>query len=233
MPLEHLTITPEKGQQIKALFNPEKYTISKSLQLAEIGIPGLDSPVVQYVRGQNEKISMELFFDTTDNGMTGNVTDVRSSTQAVYQLMKINQELHAPPRLYLTWGNSKQLTSYGAKNNPWLVLDSITEEFNLFSPDGIPLRAKLNVTFREAWTIDQLIQETNPHSGDRTKLYAVRRRDTLSQIAYAQYGDATAWRPIADANTLANPRLLDPGIVLTIPAITTLQTQTTSTAGSS
>ena len=86
MPLEHLTISPEVGAPIAALFNPERYTVSKSFQLAEIGIPGLDSPVVQYVRGQNEKISMELFFDTTDGGMIGEVTDVRDSTTAVYQL---------------------------------------------------------------------------------------------------------------------------------------------------
>jgi len=231
MPLEHLTITPERGKPIQALFNPEKYTVSKSLQLAEIGIPGLDAPVVQYVRGQNEKISMELFFDTTDKGMTGSVTDVRDSTTPVYQLMKINSELHAPPRVTLSWGSSKQLTSHGASKAPQLVLESISEEFNLFSPDGIPLRAKLNVTFREAWTIDQLLAVTPLHSGDRTKLYTVRRGETLSQIAYAQYNDATAWRPIADANTLANPRLLQPGMVLTIPPLTKALTPTSTTAG--
>lgn len=228
MPLEHLTISPEVGVPIAALFNPERYTVSKNLQLAEIGIPGLDAPVVQYVRGQNEKITMELFFDTTDGGMTGEVTDVRDSTTAVYQLMKINLELHAPPRVKLDWGTSGQLTSRGASTEPWLVLESISEEFNLFSPDGIPLRAKLNVTFREAWTIDQLQSVTPLHSGDRTKLYMAKRGDTLSQIAYRQYNDATAWRPIANANNLANPRLLQPGTVLTIPPITMSQTQSSN-----
>jgi nucleoid-associated protein YgaU len=221
MPLEHLTIMTETGTTIQAMFNPERYTVSKSLQLAEIGIPGLDAPIVQYVRGQNEKISMELFFDTTDQGMTGAVSDVRQLTTPIYQLMKIDQELHAPPRVKLNWGSSGQLTSLGAKDVPWLVLDSISEEYNLFSPDGIPLRAKLNVTFREAWKIDQLLSVTQPHSGDRTKLYRVTRSDTLSGIAYAQYNDPTAWRPIAEANNLANPRLLQSGMVLTIPPITT------------
>ena len=139
------------------------------MQLAEIGIPGLDSPVVQYVRGQNEKITMELFFDTTDGGMIGEVTDVRDSTAPVYQLMKINgSPRSAAGKAGL--GHSGQLTSRGASTEPWLVLESISEEFNLFSPDGIPLRAKLNVTFREAWTIDQLQSVTPLHSADRTKL---------------------------------------------------------------
>lgn len=218
--MERLTIIPERGATITAMFNPERYTVSKSLQLAEIGIPGLDAPVVQYVRGQNEKISMELFFDTTDAGMVGDVADVRDQTTAVYQLLKVDGELHAPPRVLLQWGTSGQLTSHGTSIPPWLVLESISEEFNLFSPDGIPLRAKLTVSFREAWTIEEQLQVTPRHSSDRTKLRRVQRGETLSRIAFEEYQDATSWRAIADANDLANPRLLDPGSILVIPPVT-------------
>src|ERR1700722_3333036 len=101
MPLEKLTILPENSGPILALFNPERYTVSKSLQLAELPIPGLDSPVVQYVHGQNEKITMELFFDTTDLGMVNSVTDVRALTAQVYRLLKVDGNLHAPPRVQL------------------------------------------------------------------------------------------------------------------------------------
>lgn len=233
MPLENLTIAPERGSPITALFNPERYTVSKSLQLAEIGIPGLDLPVVQYMRGQNEKISMELIFDTTDFGMTGDVTDVRGMTTQVYQLLKVNGELHAPPRVKLHWGTSGQLTSHGASISPWLVLESISEEFNLFSPDGVPLRAKLTVSFCEAWTIEEQLQITPRHSSDHTKLHLVVRGETLSQIANIEYNDPHAWRPIADANNLANPRLLQPGTVLVIPPATTGSTAPVTTGGSS
>jgi hypothetical protein len=215
--LERLTIIPERGETIIALFNPERYTVSKTLQLAEIGIPGLDAPVVQYVRGQNEKISMELFFDTTDDGMIGDVTDVRDKTTPVYKLLKVDGELHAPPRVLLEWGNSSQLTSHGTSIPPWLLLESISEEFNLFSPEGVPLRAKLTVSFREAWTIEEQLQVTPRHSSDRTKLRRLVRGETLSHVAYAEYRDPDAWRPIAEANDLANPRLLDPGMLLVIP----------------
>ena len=231
MPLELLTITPEIGAPFTALFNPEKYTVTKSVQLADIGIPGLDSPVVQYIRGQNEKINLELFFDTTDHGMVGDVTDVRGYTAQVYQLLKINGDLHAPPRVFLNWGTAGNLTSVGASIQPWLVLESISEEFNLFSPDGIPLRAKLTVAFREAWTIDQQLQVTPRHSADRTNLYTVRIGDTLSGIAHTQYHDATNWRPIAVANNLANPRLLQTGMVLTIPPAASAAQSTTRGGG--
>jgi len=200
-----------------AMFNPEKYSVNKSVQLAEVAIPGLDAPVVQFVRGQNEKITMELFFDTTDYGMVDNVIDVRTQTAQVYRLLKIDGNLHAPPRVQLAWGTGGQLTSYGAGLSPYLVLESVSEEFSLFSPDGIPLRAKLNVSFREAWTIAQQLWVTPRHSSDRTTLHRVVRGETICQIAYEQYSDPTEWRLIADANNLDNPRLLTPGQILVIP----------------
>jgi nucleoid-associated protein YgaU len=217
MALQKLTLTPEKGGQIAVLFNPESYTVVKGVQLADVNIPGLDSPVVQYVRGTNEKLSMDLFFDTTDLGMVDPVTDVRTLTAAIYNLVKVNGDLHAPPRVKLSWGTAGQLTSFGASVSPWLVLETISEEFNLFSPGGVPLRAKLHVSFREAWTIEQQLQATPRHSSDRTTLHRVVRGETLSHIAAQQYNDPEQWRVIADANNLANPRLLTPGTVLVIP----------------
>ena len=217
MPMEKLTILPENSGPFQALFNPERYTVSKSVQLAEVAIPGLDAPVVQYVRGQDEKISMELFFDTTDLGMVDPVVDVRLLTSQVYKLLKVDSNLHAPPRVQMAWGSAGQLTSYGASLSPWLVLESVSEEFSLFSPAGVPLRAKLNVSFREAWTIEQQLQVTPRHSSDRTTLHRVVRGETIAHIAAEEYNDATQWRLIADANQLANPRLLTPGQVLVIP----------------
>src|SRR5262249_44259432 len=151
---------PEKGEPIRARFNPERYSASKSVQFAEVAIPGLDAPVVQFVRGQAEKITLELFFDTTEQGAVGNVQDVRDLTIKVYSLLRVNGDLHAPPRCILEWGEAGKLFSYGTRVSPWCVLESVNEEFSLFSPEGVPLRAKLSVSFREAWTIEEQLQET-------------------------------------------------------------------------
>jgi hypothetical protein len=217
MPLEKLTIKPERGEEIKALFNPEKYTLNKGVQIAEIAIPGLDSPVLQFVRGQNEKITLELFFDTTQYGMVDNVKDVREETKKIYYLLKINRETHAPPRCRLRWGAGGQLFSFGYAPEPWCVLESVSEEFNLFSPTGVPLRAKLNVTFREYKTVEDQIKENPKGSSDRTKVLEVERGQRLCQIAWQEYQDPGEWRRIAEANNLDNPRLLAPGTKLKIP----------------
>jgi Contractile injection system tube protein/LysM domain len=219
MSLQKLTIAPEVGAEIHALFNPEKYTITKGVQYAEIGIPGLDSPVLQFVRGQNEKVTIELFFDTTDYGMTDDATvkDVRLITRDVYNLTKVNSDTHAPLRVTLSWGTAAQVTSYYSHIWPWMVIESISQEFTLFSPDGVPLRAKLNTTFREAWTIEEQLDETPRHSSDRTKVRRVQRGETISGLAAAEYGDPRQWRAIADANDLDDPRIVTPGSVLVVP----------------
>jgi len=149
--------------------------------------------------------------------MVGNVKDVREKTRQIYSLLKINKDTHAPPRCRLSWGDGKQLFSFGSFPDPRCVLESVSEEFSLFSPNGIPLRAKLNVTFREYKTIDDQLTEINKASSDRTKVRTVQRGETLSLIAWTEYRDPTQWRPIADANSLDNPRLLVAGNQLIIP----------------
>jgi hypothetical protein len=220
MPLEKLTIITEDFAEIPARFNPERYTVTKAVQIAEIGIPGLDSPVQQFVRGQTEKITFELFFDTTEFGMVDDVKDVRDYTGKVYQLMKVRSETHAPPRCLLHWGDAGKLFSFGTSVNPWCLLETVTQEFTLFSPGGVPLRAKLNVTFREAWTIEEQLIETPRHSPDRTQIRVLESGQTLSHVASKEYGDPALWRPIAEANGVQNPRTVPVGTRLQIPRLT-------------
>jgi hypothetical protein len=219
MALAKLTITTEDGQTIQAAYyNPEKYSVTKSVQYAEIGIPGLDEPVLQFVRGQNEKVTFDLLFDTTEQGMTGLVTDVRTLTMAVYQLLKVNTDTHAPLRFQINWGNAGPLFAQG-NTSSLCVLESMTEEFTLFAPTGEPLRAKLTLTVRMASTVKLQFTETARNSPDHTKVVMVGRGQRLSDIAYQEYGDPTQWRPIADANQIANPRFLQPGSTISVPAL--------------
>src|SRR5678815_3162330 len=70
-------------------FNPTEFSLDKGAQIAEIAIPGLDSPVLQFVRGQNEKLSVDLFFDTSDQGTGAGARSVTTLTDPVYALVKI------------------------------------------------------------------------------------------------------------------------------------------------
>src|SRR5262249_59865479 len=77
----------------------------KSAQLAESAIPGLDAPLQQFVRGQAEKLTLELFFDTTDEGMGEGAVSVTTKTDRIYQLVKIEPTRHAPPICTFIWSD--------------------------------------------------------------------------------------------------------------------------------
>ena len=195
---------------IKVQFNPTEYTLNKGAQIAEIGVYGLDSPILQFIRGQNEKLNFDLFFDTTKKGMGDSVTDVRDQTNLIYQLVKMQPKLHRPPKIQFTWGEGLTFKA---------IVESVQQKFTLFNPRGIPLRATVSVSFREYKTLESQIVDLKLESSDHTKRRVVKRGDTLSKIAYDEYRDANEWRRIADQNPreTANPRRLTPGTVLEIP----------------
>lgn len=197
---------------LKVKFNPTEYTLNKAAQIAEINVIGLDSPILQFVRGQNEKLTLDLFFDTTEHGLDESAQDVRGLTTPFYQLVKIQPKTHAPPRIRFHWGKGLFFKA---------IVESIQQKFTLFNPEGVPLRATLSVTFREYKTLEEQLNETRRESADRSKQRVLRQGDTLSRIAGEEYSDPSQWRAIADANPdvltdVFNPQ---PGAVLVIPPL--------------
>lgn len=197
----------------KVQFNPTEYTINKAVQIAEIAIPGLDEPILQFVRGQNEKLTMDLFFDTTISEdadsveMTHTSSDIRDTIADFLQLVQVQPDLHAPPRILFSWGS----LSFQA------IVESIQQKFTLFNSQGVPLRATLTVTFRKYLTLREQLEDPPRQSADFSTLYPVQEGETLSGIAAKKYRDPRAWRIIADANNIASPSRLEPGTTLIIP----------------
>ena len=206
-------------------FNATELSLEKSVQLAEIGIPGLDTPLLQFVRGQNEQMTLELFFDTTEDGLGEGAVSVTTLSDRIYELVKIEPGGHAPPICTFIWNSSfpgadvSPNVGNQRRNHFQFVAQSVSQKFTLFSPEGVPLRARLTLTLREYKTLDQQLDQLNLSSPDRTHSHVVQEGETLSSIASRHYGRATRWRPIADANEIADPRRLAPGSFLTIPPI--------------
>ncbi len=206
-------------------FNPTEFSLDKGVQIAEIAIPGLDSPLLQFVRGQNEKMTVDLFFDTTESGMGPRATSVTTLTDRVYELVKIEPARHAPPICSFLW-NSKfpgaDLSPHAGNQRRTefqCVVESVRQKFTLFSPEGIPLRATLSLTLREYKTLDEQLRQLNLSSPDRSHSHVMQQGETLSGLAGRYYRKSQEWRPIAEANNIEDPRRLATGTFLTIPPI--------------
>ena len=200
-----------RGQAFDVLLNPKEYRLSKSNQFAEVAIPGLSAPLLQFARGNAQTLTLQLLCDTYDpqysNGAVEKDKDVRFYTQNITNLMKIDQELHAPPVCQFSWAN---LTFIG-------VMQQADVRFTLFLPSGIPVRATVDVTFKQFY--DGKAETGMLQSANYEKQYIVRPGDTLPGIAAEKYQDPTNWRPIAEMNNIYNPLDLKPGQLLKIPAI--------------
>lgn len=212
------------GPAIDVLFNPTEYSLSKANQYAEIPVPGLDSPLIQFVRGQTETLTLDLFFDTTDGGADEKAKSVTEKTDAFYQLVKIEALPHAPPIVLFSWGGEAfpgQRTydtlagqnRYGFKG----VVESVKQRFTMFSSLGVPLRATLSLVLKEYKTLSEQIAELNKQSPDRTKAHVVQQGETITRIAETSGENGRDWRRIAEANGIENPFAIEPGMILTIP----------------
>ena len=108
-------------------FNPTEYQLQKSNNFAEIPIPGLESPPIQFIRGTCEKLVAELLADTSDT-----LEDVRKKyTGPLRELMRINADMHAPPIVRLMWAGQ------AFKG----VIEALNITYTLFTPQGVPIRA--------------------------------------------------------------------------------------------
>lgn len=196
-----LIINTATNEHIPVMYNPEEYSLDQANTFAEIGIPGLETPPIQYVRGNLRTLKLELFFDSYEKK-----EDVRNYTRKIVALLEKNAATKAPPVLLFSWG----------QQNFKCVLDSVNQKFTVFLNNGMPARATLSATFKEYKPVDIEIRR-----GLFTGTPAVRtilEGETLSGIAGAAMGDPGAWREIAELNNIDDPRKLQPGIQLIIPS---------------
>jgi hypothetical protein len=230
--LEKAVITnTETGTSIEVMFNPEEYSVSSDVNYAQQTIPGLSAPVLQFVAGNMQTLEMELLVDTyeahgadtvtrsrggetpQDGGRIRSVNaagdDVRIHTRKITDLMCIDPATHAPPVLLFTWGS----LSFSC------VLARVSQRFILFRPDGIPVRARLQVTFNEIRNLELEAKEIKRETADFSRLHVVNQGETLSSIAWRVYRNSALWRPIALRNEIDDPRALAVGQRLLLPQL--------------
>jgi nucleoid-associated protein YgaU len=223
--LAKLTITPEPKSNltpIEAMFNPNTYSITKSVSwtTAAASKPAVgqterrkNAPALQFGGGQSRSLALELFFDTTEE-KEGTKKDVRNLTNQIVKLTRIVRDLNPqrPPTCEVSWGKA---APHGSDFPFTGVLTQLTQRFNLFLPDGRPVRANLTVAFTEYLDPTKDEKENDPEFTTRL----VKRGDTLSSIAGEVYRNPTMWRVIAEANRLDDPRQVAVGLRLNIPKV--------------
>lgn len=204
-----------KGKVISVLFNPTEYSFERTNSYKSTAVPGLGSPLLQFVNGECDVLSMDLFLDdyTDPNGPTSRTqreaNPLGSRLTDISKLLEIDRDLHAPPPVRFNWGPME----FSA------VIEKLSRKVTMFHPDGSPARATLSVTFKEYRTLRQQLENPRRESADKTKRRVVVGSEALWWIAAREYDASQEWPRIADANDLDDPREIEPGDWLQIPPI--------------
>jgi hypothetical protein len=216
MPLEKLRIkNTDTEEEFEVLFNPTEYSVEESNSWKEQERER-QKPELQFTNQSLKKLSMELFLDTYEQK-----EDVRIHANKIAGLLVVsidNGDGARPPIVELNWGPADPSPTYGVF--PFVgVLNSVRQQFTLFTSAGMPVRVKLSVSFTE-FRLPVEEAERQPHRGSfPAQTHTVTAGETLSSIAAALWKDARQWRRMAIANNIDNPRLLQAGRVLVVPAV--------------
>ena len=201
---------PEYGK-IEFQFNPKELTVSKAAKwVRDTSKKSKNAGVPEFKGAEPSKLSLEMFLAATS-------ADDDSVAQAVKTLFSCcvphpdstKKKKESPPWVQFEWGELKDMF-FG-------YIASVSVKYTLFTPSGRPIRATATVNLEE---MAKEPGKQNPTSG-ATSAHATHTLiagDTLTAIAYSEYGDPNMWRVLAEHNRIDDPMRLRPGVTLLIPA---------------
>jgi hypothetical protein len=226
-PLEVRNKDGGPAKKVTVQFNPQTLKLSMSNQKAGGTQP--NGSATQYVGTGTTKLTLELWFDVTLPRPPGDDPqgDVRNLTKEIaffftpQQTVQDDAKSLIPPGVQFQWG------TFLFKG----TVDSMDETLELFSEDGKPLRAGVNLSLsKQDLTFDfqKGAGGSTPSGAGRPgggglggalaagtqALQMARAGDTI-QAAAARAG-VSDWKKVAVANGIENPRSVAPGALLNV-----------------
>lgn len=200
----------QKGE-VKFQFNPAEVRVGKASAWRRSEAKSAKSAgALEFLGVQPATLSVTMFLDASG-------THDGSVVAAVEQLLGCcaptpssrDQKKPFPNLVVFQWG---QITSFPA------VVTSVDARYTLFTRKGVPIRAICAIEMEE---VGEEQEKTNPTSGGLAvrRVHTMVDGDTLASVAYAEYGSAEFWRPLAAYNGIDDPMILSRGQDLLLPAV--------------
>jgi Contractile injection system tube protein len=161
--------------EVECLFNPKEYQIQRSNNWGPADNSTKNASDLTFSGSSGAKLSLQLFFDTymrspSSGATTQRIQDVRVHTDKLWQMMNIQDKLRdpkthkgRPPRVLFSWGKN------------WLfnaVITTMQQQYTLFTPTGMPVRAMVTVEFQESLEHPSLMAASNGSETISAKLRA-------------------------------------------------------------
>jgi hypothetical protein len=208
---ERAQLVIEGKPPIQCAFNPQEYSITKTNVWTIKPVTGHDTPRPEFGGGLPWVIRVQLLLDASLKGADASIKDDAVKLLQMMEAGGGGGGGSAPPLVTFKWGSIE---------SPKMVGSSLRIRFVMFRPNGEPSRALVDLELTQS-------EETKAGQNPTTraiagiKVHTVRDGDSLPSLSYRNYGDATRWRVIAEANGIDNPLAVRRGTQLTIPTLDT------------
>lgn len=210
-----ISVDPSK-QKFEALINPSGYEHSYGLEYSKKGGLGRPGAEAKYSGSKPEKVILkEMILDGTGIVRPPNSPKKDEPPKSVKDQITLLKKVvytyegdkHETLPVQLKWGS---FLFYGR-------VESLKFDYTLFKPNGVPLRAKITLTFVCYESSEEISKEAKQQSPDLTHCVEVKAGDTLPLLCYQIYQDCSYYIKVAQENNLDNFRNLKPGRKLYFP----------------
>lgn len=210
---EDKAFSTKTGNSFTMMVNPANYDEKKKIRYSkDDAIDGGNMPA--YLGYQDETLTLDFVIDAT--GVLTKAGDENFGKSIPEMIEKIEKTVyvyvgnaHEPPYLQVEWGT---LNFQGR-------LKDMSVKLVMFAPDGMPIRAKVNMTlvkYVEEATQKRLKNKSSP---DLSHLVTVKAGDTLPGLCLQIYKSAMYCTDVARVNGLSGFRQLEPGMQLLFPPL--------------
>ena len=205
------------GDDYTVMINPEKYSHSYRICYSNPQPQGSPGGTPLFNRIPSDTVSFELVFDGTGvvpsdlPGVIPFTGDGISDKIAEFKKLAFtyNGNIHSPNYLTLIWGT----LLFKCR------LSKLDINFTMFKPDGTPLRARANATFKGFNDEEELQLKATKSSPDLSHVLTVKAGDTLPLMCDRVYGSSGYYVQVARVNGLADFRQLAVGAQLLFPPL--------------
>ncbi len=206
------------GPPFKVQVNPPEYSLTTALQMNSEETPqGADGNEAKIKGILPIQLSLDFNLDGTGaidvegrhGGEPSSAESLEEQLNAFRETVGFSGEVHRQRFLHLVWGRLS-LTC---------ALETYSINFKLFDAEGKPLRAVISASFVEHKDPEVQEKEKDLASPDIAHGRLVEVGDTLPNLVFGVYRDASRYLQVARANGLDTVRKLDPGSELILPPV--------------
>ena len=218
---EKLTITAYKDYnyststgQFEVLVNPEQYATTQKINYANKQAIGTPAAEPRFMNIPSEECKFKIIFDSTGIiASTPPSLKGKSVAEQVNAFLNVTSEykgdIHRPPPLELVWG------AFIFKG----VLANLNITYNVFNPDGTPVRAEAEAEFKTASATQEALLNAKKSSPDMTHIKILKAGDSLPGLCQEIYSGENYFVQVAKANNLNHLRGLKVGQNLSFPPL--------------